>query len=1397
MKSTSYKIRIRATVNGVEKTPSHIAWVNGSDECLVRKCYKEKDYIVIELIPDCVGDSCIEGWVHFDDACTDCDPIHFKRCFCSQDSDCGDCEECVLGVCQSICPVDVVCKNGKCTECDDVIKCPDGQICKDGKCVCPPGTFYSNQYKRCVECDSTTIFTDKCKSCVNGHILHVDCYGVCDPTTGTCIDCIKNSDCNLYTDGRNCCDNKVCKCCAGTVWNPTLEKCVEDCKDSGCPTCQRCGPEGCEPIKCPTGFKCVEGECIEWPCKDTTCNNGADCGKDCGCLDGQCVPCKILNCATGQCASVLGCECASNGVCKGSDDCDATYCDGFSPCLTDGCTCYEYNCVDCNNFSCTTGECAAQLGCKCSNGKCVDNPNGGSGGGDGCTDSFTLSADCGAECKLKATLNAGSCKCDPVKFEVKPTVVSGNAFFPGGYTSVSVEMYKGTAKYADYKTAETIGSNELITGEVKVFVTYTKPGAKTEQITLTAKIVNNVVETVLIPDKPGYTMTFSVQNKGIKISSNSCTDYDDEQVATYSAADILAGVTKENMSKDSTSDRRPLFTWYKNGVLIKKDFPKGSAGSYEDFIDDPKLATLGDNFVVKSECGCSTTTSLSNLEFCCLDVTVPTSNCGTTATLPSINVCDLVKDQADAVVEFTLSDGTKKEETLGAASSKYNAPEGKSIKSGEVFLKTKTGNKKSCSKPLNLGTITAPAPQINNPCTDGTSTLVTITPPNGTSIFKISSENGKLNYSGTNPGPQSFTLEKNNLTGGMKISVTYDNGCPVDAVITACPPAFVPPSSDEQFRPNIPSCDNADPSGTIGFGLIGFNADEKITIVITKKVGNQTSEIYRKSGTVGTNGLFPNVSNIPYMGIGEYTISIIREDGSTITSTKTIFDDDKIINVQVGRQGVKCGVGKDSKLIVDVGVFLEGKDVQIIYLPGPGYPASATKTLTGKVNAQGIAEFNIESTGPGVYRVSLVGDSSYTLCGNDPIEIKNEGNVIDPEVSVNGCAGEALQVLRKWVPNQSWSWDDLIVQGVGGTFDPFTYKFTPTKGETAYGLTFTRKNSCDKFAKPDVVSPGFTEYVGGSQTVYFTSSIKQPLKYIANTFSTPCIGGMPSITLKADSTYSVSIRNQQGTVIPLDNNSGTFTKTLLTQGSYTLVITKEGECSYEEPITIGACDPVLNPNPIAITYTSACAANNQSVVPATVTVNTTNIPNSGTILWHTLSCTTGQIISTIEKTYDKTINSINLVKAYDTSVQGKVCVMVEIRYGMNAKQISNPLQLIPSIHQLKEPGEICIQNVPCQCKNSTCEQTIEGNFTCGGVIVSPPCEPGSTGEYCSEECPCAEGYECNLETGECHPPCGCGEWVTDEFGSRCEDSGVDGACGPGTSCSCPGVGPCECTEFVP
>lgn len=1384
MKSTSYKIRIRATVNGVEKTPSNIAWINGSDECLVRKCYKEKDYIVIELIPDCVGDSCIEGWVNFDENCADCEPIYFKRCFCSGDTDCGPCEECVLGVCQSKCPIDFVCKNDKCIECDSTIPCPDGKICKDNKCVCAPGTFYSNQYKRCVECDSTTVFTDKCKSCVNGHILHVDCYGACDPATGICVDCVKNSDCDKNTDGRNCCDNKVCKCCAGTIWSPTLNKCVEDCKDAGCPTCQRCGPEGCEPVKCPEGFKCVDDICVPWPCTDVTCANGGDCGKDCGCLDGECVPCAILGCAAGKCENVLGCECAGNGICKGRGHCDYGYCDGFLPCLEDGCTCYENKCVDCGNFSCANGECAVQLGCKCLNGKCVDDPDGG---GDGCADTFTLSPECGAECKLKASLNSGPCKCDPIKFEVKPTTANGK-------TIVNVEMYKGTSKYSEYTKADNIGNNEIVSGQVVVLITYTKAGSPTLTDTKVVNVASdNKVPPVEILEKPGYTMSFSVQNKGVKISNNACKDYDDEQIASYNAADILAGVTKANMSKDSTSSRIPLFVWSKNGVVIKKDFPKGSNGKYEDFIDDPALATLGDNFVVKAECGCSTTTSLSNLEFCCSNVDVPITACGSKAAIPKIDLCELIKKQgASPTVKFKLSDGTTDERVLSGANFEYDAPKDTSIEGAEFYLEAK--GKKYCVRTLPVPGKVAPTPTFSPVCGDASTNTakMTISSPN-VGITSISfSPKGVTNDLTGNKTSYFFDIDKNELAkkGPLEATVTYTNGCIAKVVIPVCDPKV---SGRPIFNP--PTCDNLGQEGKLELTPVGFDTSKSIKYTVFKNgvlfdtFSTTPTPPVTVGGGITTKYLAP--TNIPFEGDGTYTIWI-EQDSKKVIEVITIETPDNVVSPNIIVGGGDCL--KDEKDIqVLLGDTFKNVSVVLSYVG----PDGKNYDFPIKSNDIGVATF--KDMPSGTYRVTLVKDSSVLICNNEKFEVTKAGKEYTPSVTVlTGCAGTGLPL--------TFSADTLKLstEAIGGTIDFSNNIFYPTPGQANYGINFYVPLSPNGGASCDIIVPGTGYTVKDNVATFKFTNIIQPITY-TNLIS-PCVAGKTRISLKTSATASVRLISSTGGDSNFTGVNGEFALYNVPQGNYTIEISEPGKCTTTIPINIGTCGPVQGTN-FEIETTSVCVNNSYTpiMMAAKIKLNTL-VPTAGFITWHTINCGSSTILSSDGPyTFNTSLPNgrIYLQKSYNPSTTNYVCVKATISYGDNVESFSNIITLLPTVMGTLAIGESCVSGLPCQCDNNVlCQQNEEGFFTCGGEIIVDDCTTRDVdyvteGYYCDTDagCPCAADYKCVNYI--CQHDCGCGFFN----GLRCATNGQndpncvgENCCEQNESCTCPGgLVPCTCT----
>lgn len=699
MKYTSYKIKIRATINGVEKVPSKIAWIQGNDSCLVTPCYKENDYLVVELLPDCVGNACIEGYLLFDDVCTDCEPIHFKRCFCSGDEDCEDCEECTeQGVCVSKCLEGEYCLDDKCVECDPNNPCPNGKICINGKCVCPQGTFEKNG--RCVECDENTPLT-KCQECRDGKIIDKVCDGKCDPNTGQCVDCLTSGDCIGRTDGRNCCTaNKQCDCCPGTVWSATQGKCIpvictsdEECGDP----CLKCTPEGCQPMICPPGYKCWEGECVYWPCTSTSCENGADCGPECGCIElngvKQCVPCHILNCL-GLCQQALGCKCV-NDICTPVDNCNQ-YCDGFSPCLDTNCTCYNNNCVSCENFPCITeGGCTSYYNCGCNDAnKCV---------GGACNDKLTIKQECGSgeqDCKLIAELTTKGCKCDPIKFQTVNKTTCTLTGDPSPNLALEIEIYKGQVLYSNFDNIA-IGDNELLSGSIQTVVTHygvngENVGTQIANITpITDKPIsgNKVTGTINVTNGVHYRKTYQTLENGqsvtkgtlvkveifaknVEIQNNDCINYEDGLIASYelnfrTTADSLATCTHVNTTftqkrvgiiNDLISSKKPLFIWskgitdfssgpyvnnkvYDQSGWFRKVYGVKTGGVWRDTISkhtDPDELFNNYNYQVKSDCGCATVANKSKVLFCCLpEFNYELFNCNKKLVLQPFDVCDV------------------------------------------------------------------------------------------------------------------------------------------------------------------------------------------------------------------------------------------------------------------------------------------------------------------------------------------------------------------------------------------------------------------------------------------------------------------------------------------------------------------------------------------------------------------------------------------------------------------------------------------------------------------------------------------------------------------------------------------------------------------------------------
>lgn len=663
MKSISYKIKIRASINGIEKVPSKIAWIQGNDECLLTPCYKENDYLVVELIPDCVGKACIEGYLMFDDVCSNCEPVYFKRCFCDTNAECEECEECSSdGICISKCLEGEYCFDDKCIECDSNKPCPDGKICINGKCVCPQGYFEKNG--KCIQCDEHTIL-NKCQECINGIIRDKICDGACDPNTGRCVDCITSGDCQNRDDGRNCCnpDTKQCECCKGTKWDVIAQKCVpsqcdadEDCGDP----CLICTSEGCKEMLCPTGYKCFNGECVPWDCENTKCSNGADCGPNCGCLDGECVPCSILEC-NNQCIDALGCECKGSN-CGSVENCNEEYCDGFTPCIDEGCTCYNNKCVSCKNFPCTPtdGGCTSYNGCDCSGVTCE-------GDGNGCKDTFTLKneEDCVSKIgKLVAELATDNgCNCDPIKLKINLLSPDSNDLL-----KVKIDLFKNNINFTDYKNNELFGDNELVGGKFELFVN--KGSGNFEKISEHSPSNNGINEIRLPKNSIGSginSFQFYIKYSDIKVNSTGCINYGPNGILAPAEGyyTIMVGNPGgsaaqyseiEKFVNDVVNKRNPLFIFsrsnssnYGNGKANDNNYSSNgwfykqqgikNGNKYTAEVSSIESGLFNNyNYKAKVDCGCSTSAQLSNVIFCnteCISYTF--KNCNTELHLQSLN----------------------------------------------------------------------------------------------------------------------------------------------------------------------------------------------------------------------------------------------------------------------------------------------------------------------------------------------------------------------------------------------------------------------------------------------------------------------------------------------------------------------------------------------------------------------------------------------------------------------------------------------------------------------------------------------------------------------------------------------------------------------------------------
>lgn len=720
-----YEIDVALTFDGATCKNPDVQFEKPS-ECLNVRCEYSDSKILVEIPTDC--SECVYAIVTCnDDDCAVCnEPQRISICPCDSPADCGDCEDCVNGMCVSICDEDEFCSSeGICVECDDENPCANNQVCVSGDCQCPPDKPILNDKGVCVACDENHP-CPACTYCTPDGCKPIVCpTGTCNPDTGECVECNGTGDC---TKPNECCVDNKCDCCKGFKRDYATGECVpEGCiGDGDCEECEICYKGTCIPRECPEGYICVgddcvpecdcskatcdktsacvsagankcyckectgncsdntdcgvgcicdgNGKCIPNPCKGG-CNNGTDCGPGCGCdSNGDCVPCDSYSCNNTECENILGCGCTGTG-CKDITGCDGP-CSSSYDCGPD-CTCYKGKCVPCADFPCSTGECADHPNCVCNGTKCEG--DGNDGDGDGCTDVFTITKD-NDNCDLIADLvKEEGCSCSPLTIDNKVAGVKVSTK-NDWLLEILVELRKGeiesvaainTIPLLGDTSDENIADNEKPTSgvvEIIVTTTYKEVDANGAFVKFTTGPVKKYSGSMVNKDSHTFPEVV-IQPIGKEISDflfvhkvevevrqatdftfpNNCTYIGPKSVNTFTITkneDIEDIFNGNNLKKlkfagyeviTSSDDRYPMLVWYRSddgtyssNEIIRKIYVPETNGSFTDTlyglaqIPDGKYPLVtpegelwsGKYFSVKNDCSCEKDADAGKVVFC-------------------------------------------------------------------------------------------------------------------------------------------------------------------------------------------------------------------------------------------------------------------------------------------------------------------------------------------------------------------------------------------------------------------------------------------------------------------------------------------------------------------------------------------------------------------------------------------------------------------------------------------------------------------------------------------------------------------------------------------------------------------------------------------------------------
>ena len=1129
-----FTITINATLNGKTCKNPQVEFIQGSD--VIYPCEISGNQITIETLPGTNPNACVEGYIKCEDECLNCPPQYFKKCLCNDITLLEACQICEDGLVEDVCTPE---------------ETAAGKVCTPTGCQCPP---------------------DK---------------PIIDPNTGQCVQCITGTvlGCNICVAGMwetiVCDDNKVCKdgecvCPIPYVLNPLTGKCElqDECSDdSDCAQCETCVLGNCQPVQCPAGLQpfFVNGKCECVPeCAEQTCNNGADCGENCGCLDGKCVPCSVLNCLDeASCQAALGCKCSGDN-CVPVDNCGQDCSD--TPCLDANCTCYNGKCVNCENFPCveTEGGCDSYYNCQCNDeGKC--------GGGDGCNDKLELQKKevCSADgCELEATYTSDNkCMCDPIEFRVSNKKTCTNTPDPAILLSLQVEMFKKGIKYSEFKNNDKFSDDEIVSGSVKAVVTV---GSTTTNVSQTISSTNTIANLVVPMPALGTNkiVKVSVITESIKVSANGCTNYSNKEIASYefdfnqsnsvicTKINNYAAEQKEQV-KDTVSTKKALMVWYRSSSsdfgtgpisvtdpnysakgYFRKTYLTGTNGIFKDKISKPSEGLLNNfRYKVTVDCGCAganVATTGDVVIFCCpKDLTfTPENSCGKLVRLSPFQICsvnaklDTTKYPVESNTKYYISINEKSAvllESFGSIGEEIEIEDTDPIKSIS-FYQAYEGNavvKKACEKSF---TFDPALPEFtvdtSTACQDG---KVKVTSPNPSiTIASVTGKKGNTNITFSNTG-NIFTstngVDVLKVSGELTIEVVFTNGCKNTKIVTiVCAPTI-----DGEPDPNVFAKAECPQGGT----------NPKIVV---DQSGFTSGVVYSlDGGPFQASNEFLNVPAGAHIITAKETIN-----GVEYTATDTVVIENAVIPT-VSLSPANICQGQTSTLTIT------GAEGSVFTVTAPTGSTISTVTLgpTGQATVPGLTQ-------QGTYLVVLNAGAPLSSCYpfSSSAILTVGGQQLTPAIEVQPgtyCVGQPIpfRILDNGA-NATYTLDALGTGLVTSPLQasPFAYNGTFTPNTTSGTIRITGvQGTCNTTTNPQI-----NVTASASPIITSATAICQP-------------NNQHTVTVVATGATGVNIAGIAAT----NTAPNTWQRTNILGLTSALIIVTNGACEIEQTIQLQNC----------------------------------------------------------------------------------------------------------------------------------------------------------------------------------------------------------------------------------